>query len=183
MIPAICFMESPSVLEGERKAINGFKQTLLFQAREAKRDMRSAQADRLARVLETTVIGSDERLNLIESRLYECLLKLSDTAEVLGLSGQTMTGAMTSPALLEPTDNLILSCILDHARSSSSRPKAFLSANSRDFDEADAAGHFHAVGIRYFHRTDAALGWLSSQTHPDSFDGSSRPDDTSLPAD
>ncbi|MBD2741652.1 hypothetical protein [Coleofasciculus sp. FACHB-1120] len=64
----------------------------------------------------------------------------------------------------DPTDNLILHCILNHARLHPTDRKVFLSANVKEFNtpEVQAALHDASV-VKYLVRTQDFLGWLESQ--------------------
>ncbi|MDR3632747.1 MAG: hypothetical protein P4L84_02865 [Isosphaeraceae bacterium] len=41
--------------------------------------------------------------------------------------------------------------------------KGFLSENGNDFGQRDVNRALESVGVKYFRRTEAALGWLRSQ--------------------
>jgi len=66
----------------------------------------------------------------------------------------------------DPTDNLILHCILAHASLHPTEVKVFLSGNTRDFgtQEVQAALHNASVNL-YFARTQDLLGWLRAQSN------------------
>ena len=51
------------------------------------------------------------------------------------------------PLIDDPTDNLILYCILAHARSHPPSRKAFLSGNSKDFGDRVGTGSTCTAGV------------------------------------
>jgi hypothetical protein len=63
----------------------------------------------------------------------------------------------------DPTDNLILTTILQHASSRPSVKKAFLSENSKDFAKNDVKRILEVAEVKYFRDAGNALGWLKSQ--------------------
>ena len=68
----------------------------------------------------------------------------------------------------EPTDNLILTIIKDHARKHPDEEKVMLTGNSRDFDSPEIRETLSHVGINtFFPRTEAFLGWFRSRRNTD----------------
>jgi hypothetical protein len=66
----------------------------------------------------------------------------------------------------DPTDNLILHSVIDHANRSPAAKKALLTDNTRDFDTPDVQAALAAVGIsRPFRSVTSVLGWLGSIIH------------------
>ncbi|MBX6313394.1 MAG: hypothetical protein IRY99_10835 [Isosphaeraceae bacterium] len=166
VVPSVCFMEAFSVFESERKQRRKFLAELGPYAREARRDSTSAHAQALLFHLEQANIEGEGVLNDIRVRLYQALDQLVAQAEIIPLGPQVIRDSLTNSLLNGPTDNLILHCILDHARAAAPGPKAFVSANRHDYDQPDAAQALTAVGIRFFARVESALGWLGSQAAP-----------------
>jgi hypothetical protein len=65
----------------------------------------------------------------------------------------------------DPTDNLILTSILDHAGSRPSEGKVFLSENRKDFNENLLAKlELEKAGINYFAQASRFLEWHKSQS-------------------
>lgn len=61
-------------------------------------------------------------------------------------------------------DNLILLCILNHAKSHTQGIKVFLSGNTKDFGKQEVQEALRNAWIsKYFTRTQQFLGWLQSQ--------------------
>jgi hypothetical protein len=74
--------------------------------------------------------------------------------------------AVTTMLIPDPTDNLILHSILDHARRFPGVTKALLTDNTSDFDTEDVQTALAAVGInRPFRSVTNVLGWLGSLPH------------------
>ncbi len=74
--------------------------------------------------------------------------------------------AVTAMLIPDPTDNLILHSILDHAGHFPAATKALLTDNTRDFDTEDVQAALAAVGInRPFRSVMNVLGWLESLPH------------------
>ncbi len=70
--------------------------------------------------------------------------------------------ALSTDFIGDPTDNLIYCCILRHARLNpqSAVKKAFVSGNSKDFDQPELVAPLKKAGVSYFRSTANALGWL-----------------------
>ncbi len=64
----------------------------------------------------------------------------------------------------DPTDNLILHCILANARLQPNEIKVFLSSNTKDFGTAEVQEALRNADVNdYFTHTQDLLGWLRSQ--------------------
>lgn len=75
-----------------------------------------------------------------------------------------LSASLENELITDPTDNLILHCILDHAKTSLNDQKVLLSGNSKDFGTKEIKGILQEAGIqRYFVKTEDFLGWLNSQ--------------------
>jgi hypothetical protein len=142
IIPSICYMESFSALEDEVKRHNYFKQQLKNQI-------------------------SENRLDDINLRLRESIEQLSQNAEMIDLTANIIQESLNATIIVQdPTDNLILHCILSHARLHTTETKVFLSGNVKEFRQvAEVQDALREVGIaKYFSRTEDFLGWLQSQS-------------------
>lgn len=163
-IPCVCFMEALTVLNAETKARNRFLDELSAQIRETGRDRTSEHARRLVQHLAQGHAEAKGWLEDFRNRLTECLYLLSQTSEIIPLDPTIALNILGQPLLDDPTDRLILHSILWHARLGGPGPKAFLSGNSNDFGQPAALEALTAAGVRYFARSEAAIGWLKSQT-------------------
>jgi len=166
-IPSICYMESFSALEDEVKRHNYFKQQLENQISEANRDLTSQHARSLFLKLGQCKIDYERRRNDIEVRLRESIEQLSQNAEMIDLTANIIQESLNVTIIAkDPTDNLILHCILSHARLHPTETKVFLSGNVKEFGKLpEVQDALREVGItKYFSRTEDFIGWLQSQS-------------------
>jgi hypothetical protein len=166
-IPSICYMESFSALEDEVKRHNYFKQQLENQISEAKRDLSSQHARSLFFKLGESKIDYERRLNDIDLRRRESIEQLSQNAEMIDLTANIIQESLNATIIAkDPTDNLILHCILSHARLRPTETKVFLSGNVKEFGKLpEVQDALREVGItKYFSRTEDFIGWLQSQS-------------------
>jgi hypothetical protein len=165
-IPSVCFMEALSVLNNERKLQKKLVHELGSYATDARRNVASPLATTLYHHLNEARINSEGLLSDIETSLYGALARLSEKAVVIDLSAGMISASLKGQYIVDPTDNLILVCILEHAQLNPAVPKAFLSGNYHDFDEDEARSALDVAGVHFFSRTEAALGWLQTQQAP-----------------
>ncbi len=166
-IPSICYMESFSALEDEVKRHNYFKQQLENQISEANRDLTSQHARSLFLKLGQCKIDYERRGNDIELRLRESIEQLSQNAEMIDLTVNIIQESLNATIIAkDPTDNLILHCILSHARLRPTETKVFLSGNVKEFRKLPEVQEAlrEARITKYFSRTEDFLGWLQSQS-------------------
>lgn len=166
-IPSICYMESFSFLEDEVKRHNYFKQQLDNQISEANRDLTSQHAQSLFFNLGQSKIDYERRLDDIDLRLRESIEQLSQNAEMIDLTANLIQESLNTTIIVkDPTDNLILHCILSHARLHPTETKVFLSGNVREFRKLpEVQDALQKAGVeKYFSRTEDFLGWLQSQS-------------------
>lgn len=162
-IPSGCYMESFSAFEDEQQRRNSFRAELDRQIVQLRRDITSKNAGTLLRRLEESRIANDELLDDVQTRLFQLvdragpvLVQIPATASVLGSAVSTML-------IPDPTDNLILHSIIDHANRHPAARKALLTGNSKDFDTPDVQTALAAVGIgKPFRTVSSVLGWLGS---------------------
>jgi hypothetical protein len=167
VIPSICYMESLSALEDEVKRQNYFKEQLSRQISETKRDVTSEQVASLSFHLEESLIYYRNRIGEIKFRLREAIYMLSQKAEMIVLNTEIIEASLNTTIIgKDPTDNLILHCILSHARLRPTETKVFLSGNVKEFRKLpEVQDALREVGItKYFSRTEDFLGWLQSQS-------------------
>jgi len=163
-IPAVSFMEAFSAFEDERGRRNAFKAQLENQVLQLKRDITSAHARLLLGHLEQARIENGLLLNDVRIRLLEAIGRICTSIDMIVLTPQILRESVTTLLLADPTDNLILTCILEHARrSTQTKVKSFLSANFRDFDLPEVRTALAGVGVtKYFRSTEKVLEWVSS---------------------
>ena len=166
-IPSICYMESFSALEDEVKRHNNFKQQLEKKITEVDRDLTWQDARDLFLQLGQCKIDYERRRNDIELRLRESIEQLSQNAEMIDLTANIIQESLNVTIIgKDPTDNLILHCILSHARLRPTETKVFLSGNAKEFRKLpEVQDALREAGItKYFSRTEDFLGWLQSQS-------------------
>src|SRR6476469_5152280 len=161
-IPAICSMEALSALEDDIKRRNRFANELS----QLKRDLTSPYAKSLLFHLEESLNENEGLLNTIKVRLFEALELLGDNVEMMELTADTLRESLNTVFIEEdPTDNLILHCILNHAQLHPNEVKVFLSNNTKEFGLQKVRDALLEAGItKYFSRTEDFLGWLQSQS-------------------
>lgn len=160
VMPGICYMEALSVLKSEKKQRRKFRSELETQIREVGRDVVSRPARVLVPRLEDANIRLERLQNQVEDRLCLALDDLAKKAALIDLTAEMVQQSLRLGVLDDRTDNLILSCIVAHARSHPSERKAFLSANSTDFEQSAVGEILSDVGVKYFRQAGDFLGWL-----------------------
>ena len=164
-IPSICCMEAFSALEDELKRRNRFMDELKKQISQLRRDVTSSHAQSLLSHLEQSLIENEALLNDVENRLFQALDHLNAKAEMIPLTGDMLQESLDTRLInKDPTDNLILHCILNHARLHPRDIKVFLSANFKEFNTPEVQAALRNTGVnRYFSSTQDFLGWLETQ--------------------
>jgi hypothetical protein len=161
--PSVCCMESFSVLEVERNRNNHFQDTLEKERTKLQGDINSQYSREIQKCLEQAKIKNNARINEINICLFEVLKWATENVELIKLAPYILSTSLEEELITDPTDNLILHCILDHAKTSSDDEKVFLSGNFTDFGTKEIKRILNEAGIkRYFTRTQEFLGWLQS---------------------
>lgn len=162
-IPSGCYMEAFSAFEDEQRRRNWFRAELEKQIGQLRRDTTSANAGELLRRLEESRIANDELSNDVQTRLFQVVDRAAGILEPIPESPATIHRALTSMLIPDPTDNLILYAILDHASRFPEATKALLTDNTKDFDTSEVRSALAAVGInKYFRSVTNLLGWVGS---------------------
>jgi len=166
VIPSGCYMESFSAFEDEQKRRNWFRAELDKQIVQLRRDTTSANAGALLARLEESRTANGQLLNDVQARLFQLVDRAADILEPIPETPAIIRSAVTTVLIPDPTDNLILHSILDHAGRFPGATKALLTENTRDFDTPDVQAALAAVGINKSFRSVAnVLGWLGSLLH------------------
>lgn len=162
-IPSGCYMEAFLAFEDEQRRRNWFRAELEKQIGQLRRDTTSANAGELLRRLEESRIANDELSNDVQTRLFQVVDRAAGILEPIPESPATIHRALTSMLIPDPTDNLILYAILDHASRFPEATKALLTDNTKDFDTSEVRSALAAVGInKYFRSVTKLLGWVGS---------------------
>ncbi|WP_242045706.1 MULTISPECIES: PIN domain-containing protein [unclassified Calothrix] len=172
-IPDICYVEALNRWEKEKYYVQEFEKELNKQINNSERDLTSPNANSFLMYLEQTRILNKSLLNDIQSRLLNAIDVLLKKAEIITLDTSIIRN-ISEAVILQPDtllikqdimDNLILQCIINHAKSSySTEKKVFLSGNSKDFGKREVKQALKNAGIKYLTNTQDFLAWLNSQS-------------------
>jgi len=172
-VPAICYIEVLSIWEKEKEYSQQFRKELDKQINDSARDNTSPHAKSLLFYLEQSNLANKRRLNDIQNRLSQAIDQLLIKAEMITLTAEIVR-EISETTLIKPEtflikndlmDNLILHCVIGHARLHPIENKVFLSGNNNDFGKQAVQGALRDAGIsHYFSRTEAFIGWLESQS-------------------
>lgn len=161
--PTICCMEALSVLENERQRSNSFKVRMGDEISKLKGDVNSEYSKEIQRYLEQAKIKSERRINDINIRLFKVLTWAANNVDLINIEPCILIDSLNEKFIPDPTDNLILHSILNHAKTSSDSQKVLLTGNSKDFGTKEIKQILGAAGIqKYFASTKDFLGWLQS---------------------
>jgi len=85
--------------------------------------------------------------------------------ELIGLDTEILERSLEmKPIGVDAADNLILHCILAHARSNQGASKVLLTGDRKHFGGPEAKEQLSAAEVKILFTTDDFLGWLSSQS-------------------
>lgn len=174
VISNICYIEALNRWEKEKYYAQEFEKELNKQINNSERDLTSPNAHSFLMYLEQTRILNKSLLNDIQSRLFNAIDVLLIKAEIINLDSSIIRN-ICEAAIIQPEtliikqdimDNLILQCIINHAKSYyPTEKKVFLSGNSNDFGKPEVIKTLENAGIKkYFTKTNNFLGWLNSQS-------------------
>ena len=160
IIPSVCFMEALSVFEAEERRHRRQLDSLSLQLKEVKRNVLSSIIPSLADHLDRASDESALLFEEFEARLFQALELLGSGAELIHPTPVILLASRANLLVEDPTDNLILASVLDHAKNHPSETKAFLSENRKDFDtNSGARSAIREAGVRYFADASKCLEW------------------------
>lgn len=163
-IPSICYMEALSALEADLKYRRRFSDELRLRLSDAERNMTSQHAQSLFLHLRQAFAENRALLEEVKEVLLAALNQLATKAEMIVLTADTIQTSLQSSLTDEPTDKLILNCILNHALLYPTEVKVFLSGNVNDFGKPIVQEALQNVGVsEYFSSAQAFFDWLRSQ--------------------
>ncbi len=168
-VPAVSFMEAFSAFEAMRGSYQPLKQELERKIGKLKEDITPEKATRaLLANLQESKIEIDAHLNEVRDRLSKAVDRLSTLVELIPLTPAGLRESVNAKTSLlrDPTDNLILVTILEHARQHKVQEAAFLTGNSSDFNVPEVKNALGGVGIKYFAATEKLLQWLARPHTP-----------------
>jgi len=162
-IPSGCYMESFSAFEDEQKRRSWFRAELDKQISQLRRDTTSANAGTLLARLEESRIANNQLLNDVQGRLFQLVDWAVGVLERIPETPAILHSAVSNMLIPDPTDNLILHSVIDHAGRFPGAAKALLTDNTNDFNTPDVQAALAAVGInRPFRNVTSVLGWIGS---------------------
>ncbi len=171
-IPQVCFMEAPLVFKQNQKQRLQLKETLDQQIGQLARDRTSKNASDLLSLLQQANITNRELIKDVSTRLFDAIGLLGQKADLIPISGAILDASRDSFLIDDPADNLILHCILSHARSDLQTTKIFLTENRQDFGTTLVQDQLKSAGVdKTFWRTNDFSQWLSSQPSRDDSSG------------
>jgi hypothetical protein len=172
-IPSICLMEATATINSRVHDCVELRRRLQDESTQLKRNLTSAAARQLLKHLEDAQVACDGYIEDIMADFQDVIRKIGSTARMIPLVKSSLKGAFSSIVVeakqkdLILPDNLIIHCILDHARKNPAASKAFLSGNRLEFTRPAVMTALKAAGIdKYFTDAKNALGWYRSQPAP-----------------
>ncbi|WP_155960671.1 PIN domain-containing protein [Fischerella sp. PCC 9605] len=163
-VPSFCYVEALTTLEQGEKYNQDFLRRLDIQINEAQRAKKSQPSQLLGSLLDQSRISFLERINEIERNFYLAFNLLASKAEMITLNPDILQGSLNRTILEKHIiDQLILECIIHHARLNIDETKVFLSSNSKEFGKREVIEILQDAGIQYFNKTQNLLGWLQAQ--------------------
>ena len=160
-VPAVWFLECVVFLDGERGRRDAFDGSLGLQITQLERDATSPAASQLGSSLREARLHNKTLTSAIDARGMAAVEQLAARAGIIDLSPSILSANRLSALVRGRADNLILHCILDHARSTPGTGRqAFASDNHKDFGRAEVRAALEAADVRYFPKTADAVGWL-----------------------
>lgn len=164
VIPSVCFMEAFSALEADLKYRRRLSDELRLRRSDARRNLSSQYAQSLSLHLREALAQNELLIQEVKEILLQTLNQLANTAQMISLTADMVQASLQANSTNEPTDNLILNCILNHARLHPTKVKVFLSGNANDFGRTEVLDALQDVGVnQYFSNSQAFINWWRSQ--------------------
>lgn len=170
-IPTICFMEATANVRGRVKEWMTHHERFVRERDQLERNRSSEVSRRLVEPFNDASILCLEYINSLVSDFRQAVHRVGSIATLIPMSKETIGDSFASilvpdrrhPDLILP-DNLILHCILNHAKKHAGTVKAFLSGNSLEFGRDEVKQALRSSGIdKYFTDAKNAVGWLRSR--------------------
>jgi hypothetical protein len=172
LIPNICIIESILIYKIEENSSLSLQEEMRKRIRELSRDKTSVHTPSLIGNYEEAIITSGRVINNIRYRLNQAIEYLKNNyARIIYLDNdriseicQTMlTDPETLPIKKDIMDNLILQCIINHARCyGKENKKVLISNNIKDFRTPEVKDALRQDGINYFSTTQHFFDWFNS---------------------
>lgn len=167
VMPSCCLMEALATLEDEQKRHQRQIEVYRQGAQEAERHAGLPGSARLAAHLREVITHATTAFAGFRSRLLEIIDRFSDGSSIQLLNtttGHFLNGFEVSGSL-DPTDQLILTTILDDAQLHPASAKILLTENRRCFfDDVVVWQALQRAGLqRYFARPANFLEWFEAR--------------------
>lgn len=167
-MPSICDMEALGALEGERKRFLEFARSLDDRSKQIRRDVMSPHAISLCEYLEQSRIKSGDQFNDVEMRFCSAMLLISARVEPIEPSPTIIRASLDNVHIKQDSkDNLILHCIIDHARLHHDQERRLLGGNSKEFGIQGVKEILREGGVsRYFTEAKTFIDWVDITPGP-----------------
>jgi hypothetical protein len=166
-LPQICCMESLSALYEEKRHRKGMSRTFDEQINQLKRDLTSIHAKALESLLEQSIDENERLIAEISTRLFDAMDRIAEVGELIALSPAALLRSRQEVLIQDLTDNLILHCVLEHARANAAEARVFLSGNRKDFGTQSVRDALTGAGVsKYLAEVKQFVGWYRSHPAP-----------------
>lgn len=165
-LPACCLMEVLANLEDERKRHNRKIDDYQTALKEAERSIDLPEARPMVIHLREVIVHSAAAFAAFRTRLFDAIDQLSagHPVDLLTTGPGRYRSGFSISQILDPTDQLILTTILDDASDHPEDRKVFLTENKNCFwEDRDVRQALEAADIRYFQRAARFLQWYEAQ--------------------
>ncbi len=160
VLPSCCIMEALSALEGEARRREKLASALEAEVVQIRTNIVSGEARSLAPRLDDAVTDYRKLNDDFGIRMLRVIDLLARGATLIEPTASIVQSAFSRVVVDDPTDNLILACILAHAAEFPAEASAFLSENSRCFyKNPNARAALDGAGIKYFAEASKCLEW------------------------
>ena len=143
VIPSICYLEALVAFEEDRQRREGFRKTLDQQLNEARRDKTAQDSEALISALDDSLVRYGDLLNDVEARFQIAIQAMSLQFEMVHLTSQSLVSGLNErllPGEKQRRDNLVLHCILHHARQHPNERKVLLTNDALFWKDDSTTG-------------------------------------------
>jgi hypothetical protein len=165
-IPEICFMEALAALQAIQARRNKLAARLDRETKQLNRSVNSNAAMRLVEHLEGARLDNYELINEFQERLSFAVDAVGAESDLIHSTHAVLRRCAKKGSLVmrQPTDNLILRTIADHAGRNPAK-HAFFTENASDFRGNQAQAILKDAGVsRVIYKYDDVIRWLDSQS-------------------
>lgn len=161
VLPGPCIAEAFAALEYEQSRRRILTSQLEYQIGQLREAVEMPRTMHLVSLLEEARLENMHLVNDFQARMDAAAKLLAATSHLTQSTPDVVAECVRTRLSDQPTDNLILHCILSHANASPRRDKAMFSANINDLKRGNAGTALVAAGVRKFLRSYSSLmRWL-----------------------